>query len=313
MSGVVAAMRRNLLSCTSLARHGLMALATTLTALPEPALAGDLTVTQVISAWLDLNHQEFAALTTALSLLGFTVVAAILLMRTRIRATRTELRLRTDIADLQVQADRLRALLFAEPQILIAWAAGDNRPQISGDTSLLISQDAQLNSAQRILAFGTWLPPEPALQMDHAVDALREAGEGFLLNLSTSNGRAIEAMGRAIGGQAIVRIRELGGLRRELAESNLRYRTLQEETELLARFRRRCALADLGQEHRGQSALRQCGLCPGHRGRKPRRCHPPQPRTAGERSARRDEPGAERQFQLQRAAADRGRRRAAHL
>ena len=211
-------MRRNLLSCTSLARHGLIALVSALSVSSEPAFAADLTFTQAISAWLDLNHQEFAALTTALALVGFTVVAAILLMRTRVRATRTELRLRADIADLQVQADRLRALLFAEPQILIAWAAGDNRPQISGDTSLLISQDALSNSPQRILAFGTWLPPEPALQMDHAVDALREAGEGFLLHLSTSTGRAIEAMGRAIGGQAIVRIRELGGLRRELAD-----------------------------------------------------------------------------------------------
>ncbi len=46
-----------------------------------------------------------------------------------------------NIGDLQVQADRLRALLFAEPQILISWAAGDNRPQISGDTSLLLAQD----------------------------------------------------------------------------------------------------------------------------------------------------------------------------
>src|SRR5262245_60461980 len=236
MSGVVAGMRRTLLSCTSLARHGVIALATALSVSPEPALAADLTITQTISALFDLNHEEFAALTTALSLLGFTVVAAILLMRTRINATRTELILRSDIADLQVQADRLRALLFAEPQILIAWAAGDNRPQISGDISLLISQDALSNSPQRILAFGTWLPPEPALQMDHAVDALGGAGEGLLLNLSTSNGRAIEAMGRAIGGQAIVRIRELGGLRRELAEANLRYRTLQEETELLRDF-----------------------------------------------------------------------------
>ncbi|MBR7513832.1 hypothetical protein KC219_27100, partial [Mycobacterium tuberculosis] len=68
------------------------------------------------------------------------------------------------------------------------------------------------------------------------VDALRDKGEAFLLNLSTSAGRAIAAMGRAIGGQAIVRIRELGGLRRELAESNLRYKTLQEETELLRDF-----------------------------------------------------------------------------
>ena len=236
MSGVVAAMRRTLLSCTSLARYGLFALATAVSTASEPVLARDLSLTQVVSTWLDLNHQEVAVLTTALALVGFSVVAAILLMRTRVKATRTEVRLRSDIADLQVQADRLRALLFAEPQILIAWAAGDNRPQISGDTALLISQDALQNSPQRILAFGTWLPPEPALQMDHAVDALREAGEGFLLNLSTSNGRAIEAMGRAIGGQAIVRIRELGGLRRELAESNLRYKTLQEETELLRDF-----------------------------------------------------------------------------
>src|SRR5258705_12567548 len=177
-----------------------------------PAHAGELPSHRMISVFFDLNRQEIAVLTTALSLLGFSVVAAVLLMRTRLRAARNEERLRADVGDLQVQADRLRALLFAEPQVLISWAAGDNRPQISGDISLLISQDALQNSPQRILAFGTWLPPEPALQMDHAVDALREAGEGFLLNLSTSNGRAIEAMGRAIGGQAIIRIRELGGL-----------------------------------------------------------------------------------------------------
>src|SRR3954452_17413844 len=113
MLGVVAAMRRTLLSCTSLARHGVIALAT---AFVEPASAADLTITRTISALFDLNHQEFAALTTALSLLGFTVMAAILLMLSRVRASQMELSLRSDIADLQVQADRLRALLFAEPQ-----------------------------------------------------------------------------------------------------------------------------------------------------------------------------------------------------
>jgi signal transduction histidine kinase len=232
MSGVIGAMRRTLLSCTSLARNGLIALAAACGA-TAPAHASDLSLLDAISSSLDLTRQEFAALTTALALLGFSVLAAILLMRTRLRAARSETRLRTDIGELQVQADRFRALLFAEPQILISWAAGDNRPEIAGDISLLMPQESQ---QQRILAFGTWLPPEPALQMDHAVDALREAGEGFLLNLTTSNGRSIEAMGRAIGGQAIVRIRELGGVRRELAESNLRYRTLLEETELLRDF-----------------------------------------------------------------------------
>src|SRR6202023_1873543 len=233
MSGVIVAMRRTLLSCTTLARNGLIALGASVASI-VPARADEFAFTHAISSYLDLNHQEFAALPTSLALLGFSVLAAILLMHTRVRAAKSEARLRSDIGELQVHADRLRALLFAEPQILISWAAGDNRPEISGDTSLLMPQEFQ--QPQRILAFGTWLPPEPALQMDHAVDALREAGEGFLLNLTTSNGHAVEAMGRAIGGQAIVRIRELNGLRRELAETNLRHKALLEETEMLRGF-----------------------------------------------------------------------------
>jgi signal transduction histidine kinase len=239
MSGVIVSMRRTLLSCTSLARNGLILLGLTGPAVvisSTAARADEPSLLDRISGLLELNHQEFAVLTTALALLGFTVLAAILLMRTRVRATRTETRLRADIQGLQVEADRFRALLFAEPQILISWAAGGNRPEISGDISLVLPQEQRAAQPQRVLAFGTWLPPEPALQMDHAVDALRESGEGFLLNLTTANGHAFEAMGRAIGGQAIVRIRELGGVRRELAETNLRHKALLEETEMLRGF-----------------------------------------------------------------------------
>ena len=220
MSGVIVAMRRTLLSWTALV-------------LPfnRPATADELRLPLAVTTLFDVSHQDVAVLTTALALLSFSVLAAILLMRHRVRAARFEAKLRADIADLQIQADSYRALLFAEPQILISWDAGGNRPKISGDTSLVLQQDAP----QRILAFGSWLPPEAAMQMDHAVDALRETGEAFLLNLTT-NGHAIEAMGRAIGGQAIVRIRELSGLRRELAETNHRLRSLFEETEMLRGF-----------------------------------------------------------------------------
>jgi PAS domain S-box-containing protein len=236
MSDVIAAMRRTLLSCTSLVRDGIVGVAVSATATSAPARAGDLQlVEQALATFFDLNRQEVAVLATALAVLGFSVVAAILLMRTRVRAANNEARLRSELRGLQVEADRFRALLFAEPQVLVSWAAGDNRPQISGDISLLLPQEAQ-QSPQRILAFGTWLSPEPALQMDHAVNALREAGEGFLLNLATSAGRSIEAMGRAVGGQAIVRIRELSGLRRELAEMTVRHKGLLEETEMLRGF-----------------------------------------------------------------------------
>jgi signal transduction histidine kinase len=231
MSGVIVSMRRTLLSCTSLARNGLLggALAALLPA--APAKAGDLIDT--LSTLLDFSRQEIAVLTTALALLGFSVVAAILLMRIRVRTAKNEARLHTRIGELQLQADRFGALLFAEPQILVSWPAGDNRAQISGDISMVLPRDS---SPQRVLAFGTWLPPEPALQMDHAVDALREHGDGFQLNLTTASGRTLEAIGRAIGGQAIVRIRELSGLRRELAETHLRHKALLDETEILRGF-----------------------------------------------------------------------------
>jgi signal transduction histidine kinase len=230
MSDVIAVMRRTLLSCTSLARNGLIGIAAAMLPPAGIARAGDLAL---VAGVFDFNHQEVAVLTTTLSLLGFSVMAAILLMRNGVRAARSEAKLRTEVSSLQAQTDRYRALLLAEPQILISWAAGGSRPQISGDASILMQQGG---SPQRLLAFGTWLPPEPALQMDHAVDGLRETGEGFLLNLTTSNGHTIEAMGRAIGGQAVVRIRELTGLRRELAEVNMRHQALRDETEMLRGF-----------------------------------------------------------------------------
>jgi signal transduction histidine kinase len=233
MSGVIAAMRRTLLSCTSLVRDGLVGLSASVALITTAAAAEQ---PGALATLFDLDRQEIAALTLAPAILGFSVLATILLMRTRIRAARTEATLRTELHTLQVEADRFRALLFAEPQVLIAWAAGDSRPEISGDTSLVMSQDPQHHQPQRILAFGTWLPPEPALQLDNAVNALLDAGEGFLLNLTTSTGRAIEAVGRAIGGQAIVRIRELSGLRRELAEMTLRHKELTEETDTLRGF-----------------------------------------------------------------------------
>ncbi len=233
MPGVLRTMRRAVLSCTAIVHGGIASVAAGL----GPAHAAENGVLASIGTVLgSLERQEIAALMVAASVLGFSVVAAILLMRTRIRAATIEGGLRAENQTLQNETDRLRALLFAEPQVLISWAAGEDRPEISGDVALLMPPGQSAHPQQRILAFGTWLHPEQALQMDHAVDALREAGESFLLNLTAANGRAFEVMGRAIGGQAIVRIRELSGVRMELADMTLRHRALIEETEALRAF-----------------------------------------------------------------------------
>lgn len=240
MSGVIEGMRRTLLSCTSIVRGGATGLGACLGATvlfgAAPALARDGFIDKALLLFANLDRQEIAALSVAAAVLGFSVVAAILLMRTRLRAARIESRLLSDNQALQLEADRFRALLFAEPQVLISWAAGEDRPDISGDIALLMPHGTDHFNPQRILAFGSWLLPEQALTMDHAVDKLREAGEGFQLNLTTATGRTIEAMGRAIGGQAIVRIRELSGVRMELAEINIRHNQLLEETGALRDF-----------------------------------------------------------------------------
>jgi hypothetical protein len=123
MSGVIAAMRRTLLSCTSLARNGPIGLGLATLLWSGSAEAGGAPLIDSVSSVLGFNRQEVAVLATAVALVGFSVVAAILLMRTRMRATEKEALLRSKISKLQVQADRYGALLFAEPQILISWAA----------------------------------------------------------------------------------------------------------------------------------------------------------------------------------------------
>ena len=234
MGGMIRAMGGTLSSCIRpRPRRRASALSALLLTLnQEPAAAQELLDLERLFASLHgIDRQEFAAIALALAILGFSVVSAILLMRTRTRAAENDLRLRSEIRALQAENDRSNALLLSEPQVVVSWRAGDDRPQVAGDTALLAD-----GAPQRVLAFGTWLAPEPSLRLERAIEALRNHAESFALNLATSSGRAIEAVGRVVGGQAIVRFRELSGLRRDLAEITLRYNTLMEETEVLRGF-----------------------------------------------------------------------------
>ena len=86
---------------------------------------------------------------------------------------------------------------------------------------------------QRVLAFGSWLEAEKAQAMERATDALRAHGEGFAMQLLTLSGRAIEADGRAIGGRAVLRLRDVSGFKRELTELQARHEKLLSDMESL--------------------------------------------------------------------------------
>ena len=183
----------------------------------------------VIAAFAALERHEIAALALTLGVVCFAVVTAIALVRTRAGAAAREAAARAEIIALRDQADRANALLLTEPQVIIAWPASGEEPEIVGDASIVTPAPVP----RRVLAFGTWLDPERARAMEQAVDVLRASGAGFAMTMPTVTGRFVEAEGRAIGGRAILRIKDVSGIKREFVDLAARHHDLLRDIDTM--------------------------------------------------------------------------------
>jgi signal transduction histidine kinase len=175
-----------------------------------------------LSVLASMSRQEVATLTLTLGLLCFAVLTAIMLVRTRARAVRAESAARDDMLALRAETDRMKTLLMSEPQVLVVWATAGEKPEIIGDAGAILPGAP----AERILTFGSWLEPSVAQAIESAVDMLRAQGRAFTMNLQSISGQPIEAIGRAIGGRAVLRLREVSGSKADLAELTMRYQNV---------------------------------------------------------------------------------------
>ena len=173
-----------------------------------------------LSAFALLDRHEIAALALTLGILCFAVVTAIMLVRARRRLTEVETAAHDESIAAKAAIDRAYGLLLSEPQIVIAWAAASDQPEIIGDPAAVTGSDAP----HRVLAFGTWLASDTARDMERSLDALRARGVSFATTVTTLTGRIVESEGQVVGGRAILRLREVSGTKYELAELNQRYR-----------------------------------------------------------------------------------------
>jgi len=189
-------------------------------------------ISDYFDAFASLQRHEIAALTLSLGVILFAVATAIALLRTRARAARELAACRSEINELREERDRATALLLAEPQVVVVWPAGADEPDITGDVSLLVRTPLP----RRVLAFGTWLEPERAHAMEEAVDALRMEGRSFSLALTTLQRRHVLAEGRAIGGRAVLRIRDLTGAQNELAALSASHEQLRRDVDTVAQL-----------------------------------------------------------------------------
>src|SRR3984893_1256482 len=182
----------------------------------------------VVSAQDSIDRHEIAVLVVVLGLVLFAVVTAIMLVRARTRWTRLETSSRDEIAPLRSDLDRANALLFSEPQVMVDWPAGSDEPHIDGDPGIV-----GVAAPHRVLAFGSWLEAGKAFAMEQAVEALRSRGECFSLTLTTLHGHPIEVQGRAIGGRAVLRLKDANGVKRDLVELLSRHENLLNEVASL--------------------------------------------------------------------------------
>jgi signal transduction histidine kinase len=190
---------------------------------------GATAIAAVHSAVATLRGQEVTALTLILVLVGSALLASLAVFSTRRIASRTETSSRDETTALQAEVDRLKTLLLSEPQVLVTWAAAADQPEILGDVGIIVPGGVP----ERVLAFGTWLEPTAAQRMEQAVDVLRSEGRGFLMTLTTRAGHPIEAEGRAIGGRAVLRLRDVSGIEQELLDLAGRHDQLLSDVETM--------------------------------------------------------------------------------
>jgi signal transduction histidine kinase len=172
----------------------------------------------VLTAHRSIDQHAVAFLALIIGVVLFAVVTAIMLVRSRARLARLEGWSRDEIARLRDEVDRANVLMLSEPQVVVDWPAGSDDPSIDGNPATL-----GVFASHRVLAFGSWLDAGKASAMERAVEALRARGEAFAMTLTTVAGQPIEAQGRAIGGRAVLRLKDASGIKRELVELVGRY------------------------------------------------------------------------------------------
>lgn len=177
------------------------------------------------------RNAETAGLAIIAGLILFSTLTALFHLKERRQSARRENVLNAEVAALRARLDRAELFLAGESQIVIVWGGPDDEPQIEGDLGLV----TQALIAHRVLAFGSWLPPDMAQNLEESVTRLRARGEGFRFAATDLEGRHLDIEGHPISGLAVVRIRDVSGERLEVIRLHeLQARTIGELRSLWA-------------------------------------------------------------------------------
>ncbi|HMK88861.1 MAG TPA: ATP-binding protein [Methylocystis sp.] len=159
----------------------------------------------------------------------FSTALALAYMAERKQWRRREADLEAKLERACARRDRAELFLASEQQLFVAWNDATSEPEVEGSPQL-IGDGVQ---PRRVLIFGAWLTPPDAQRLEEKIAVLRRSGEGFRLTLLGLTGRRYDAEGRAVGGRALLRLREISGDKLELIGLRERFAESQAEADAL--------------------------------------------------------------------------------
>ncbi len=146
----------------------------------------------------------------AAALLGSSYIVFHTLRRSRRRMREAEAEARALRRDLAAA----EALMRAEPQVLMHWEEGRGLNVVTHTVQGVPGLPVE---PSEVVRFGIWLDPKSAATLKSALDALFTQGRAFNFILKTAAGGHIEADGRAAGGRAVLRFKDVAGYKRDLS------------------------------------------------------------------------------------------------
>jgi signal transduction histidine kinase len=131
-----------------------------------------------------------------------------------------------EIVELRRSLQAAEAVINAEKQVLVLWERGERvRVMLHSLTAVAGLPD----DPAAIERFGQWLDASSGQELKAALEQLFATGTAFNLIVRTSAGAHLEADGRAAGGRALLRLRDVAGHRRDLARILDQHRDLNRD------------------------------------------------------------------------------------
>ena len=162
--------------------------------------------------------------------MGSALVCAIWLIRERMRIAGENAELHGRIAELDTAVQRSDAFLNLSDRKLLVWGRDGERPEVAG---FLAPRAGAPEERSGFLAFGRWLSPGSASELEHAIAALRNERRWFDLIAETRRGELLEIQGRLSPTHAIVSFLSVSEAQRSHADLKIAHRRLAAEHAIL--------------------------------------------------------------------------------